>query len=592
MNRRIWAGALCAMLLLATSCGQDSPPASSGGTATDSTASGSTTAAMTDDWTDESGSTTLSDPSGVSTDEPGSGTTGDKTNNKTDNTNKTNGSQPTKTVTNTTTRSTGKPTPAAVEKTFKPLTASDESQFWGNPDRGFRSHISSVNVATIAAQKDMEAYCRNLVNSVVGQNKNFPGDDTMVIQNYFYLYDYRDNGGKIDPRGLEGIKTFLRVQMEMGIKSQPRFCYATSMPDPEHEASQEVILSHIDQLAPVIKEMKDGIQAFPICFIGAWGEWHSDGAVYELDKKTICKAVMEKLVVPNGLYGLIRLPEYKNLMKGESWYDRLGIENDAVFGKVPYGYGNADAGTGGLEDGTDQWLQLIKEAAYTPQDGELYWNYWFPANDAWVDGKRCVLQFSEHRFTTLSISHSYLDWSRKDTSEIGKWKKLAVTEDWLKQNNILYDADWFKDKNGKAVSRNVFQFVRDHLGYRIVGKNLKVTGNSKPSANIQVDMTIENRGFSAAFNLESGFAILDANNKVVSTVKCGKPETWYNRNPSNYQDGKQLSHKLSTKVQLPNKAGHYKLAFYLKNSLNRYARISIDTNVVNGYHVLHEFDIA
>lgn len=258
---------------------------------------------------------------------------------------------------------------------------------------------------------------------------------------------------------------------------------------------------------------------------------------YPLDKKTICTAVMEKLVVPNGLYGIIRLPEYKNLVKDEPWYDRLGIENDAVFGKVPYGYGNADAGTGGLEDGNDQWLQLTQEAAYTPQDGEMYLNSWFTANDAWVDAKRCVLQFSEHRFTTFSISHGYLETKRADSSQIGKWKQVAVTEDWLKENNVLYDTDWFKDKNGKTVSRNVFEFVRDHLGYRVVGRNLKVTGDSKPSATIQVDMTIENRGFSAAFNLESGFAILDANNNVVSTVKCGNPETWYNRNPDNYEAG-------------------------------------------------------
>lgn len=45
----------------------------------------------------------------------------------------------------------------------------------------------------------------------------------------------------------------------------------TSMPDPDHEASQETMLRHIDQLAPVIKEMKDTIQAFPICFIGRLG---------------------------------------------------------------------------------------------------------------------------------------------------------------------------------------------------------------------------------------------------------------------------------------------------------------------------------
>ena len=585
MNRRILAGALCAMLLLATSCGQDTPPASSDGITMDSTSTGSE--AITTAESSMDGSTTSSGSG--STEESGSGTTRSQTGGKTGSTQKTNGGQPTKTVTTTTTKTTGKSTPVAVEKTLKPLTASDESQFWGNPDRGFRSELS-VDLAVLSEQQDKESYCKTRILTALAQHRDHPGDVIVVVQTYLYLTAYKD--GDIPAKGLDALKTYLRVLKEMGIKCQPRFLYMTMMPDPENEAKQEIILRHIDQLAPVIKEFKDVIQAFPICFIGAFGEWHSDGLKYEVDKKAVCKAVMEKLVVPNGLYGLIRLPEYKNLMKGESWYNRLGVENDAVFGKVPYGYGNADAGTGGLEDGNEQWLQLTREAAYTPQDGETYWNDWLKENDAWIDGLRCVLQFSEHRFTTLSIKHCYLDWGRDEKAEIGKWKKLPVTEDWLKQNKILYDADWFKDKNGKVVSRNVFEFVRDHLGYRVVGKNLKVTGNSKPSANIQVDMTIENRGFSAAFNLESGFAILDANNKVVSTVKCGNPETWYNRNPDNYNDGKQLSHKLSTKIQLPKKAGHYKLAFYLKNTLNRYARISIDTNVVNGYHVLHEFDIA
>ena len=505
-------------------------------------------------------------------------------------TNKTQAQKPTgNTAAKTTVGPTRAPVSVAVAKNLQPLTASDDAAFKSNPDRGFRGS-TAVDVYAMSIQRNMRSYAKELIQSAMGQSDMNPLDTTMVMQNYFYLYAY--NNGDISARGLEGIKTFLRVQAEMGIKSQPRFCYMTSMPDPDHEASQETMLRHIDQLAPVIKEMKDTIQAFPICFIGAWGEWHSDGLKYPIDKKVICKAVMEKLVIPNGLYGLIRLPEYKNLMKGETWYNRLGIENDAVFGKVPYGYGNADGGTGGLEDGTDQWLQLIKEAAYTPQDGEIYWNSWFPENDAWVDGKRCVLQFSEHRFSTLSIMHSYLDWGRKETSEIGKWKKIAMTEDWLKKNGVLYDANWFKDKNGKAVSRNLFEFVRDHLGYRIVGQSLKITGDSKPSAPIQVAMSLQNRGFAAAFNLESGFAILDSQNKVVSTVKCGNPAAWYNRNPDNYSDTKQLTHTLSAKMKLPGRAGRYKLAFYLKNSLNRYARVSIDAAVVNGYHILHEFDVA
>ena len=131
-----------------------------------------------------------------------------------------------------------------------------------------------------------------------------------------------------------------------------------------------------------------------------------------------------------------------------------------------------------------------------------------------------------------------------------------------------------------------------HVGYRIAPKSIKVTGNSRPSATIQVEMPLCNYGFSAAFNLESGFAILDKNNKVVSSVKSGSPEKWYSRNPDNYYgDARQLTHTLKANMKLPAAHGQYKLAFYLKNSLGQFARVSVQTDMVNGYHILHTFDI-
>lgn len=85
---------------------------------------------------------------------------------------------------------------------------------------------------------------------------------------------------------------------------------------------------------------------------------------------------MEKLVVPNGLYAQMRLPRYKNLLADTPYYRSIGIENDSFFGKIPdRGYG-----TGGLDAGTEQWDQLMREAAYAPQDGELYWHFWFEQN--------------------------------------------------------------------------------------------------------------------------------------------------------------------------------------------------------------------
>lgn len=75
-------------------------------------------------------------------------------------------------------------------------------------------------------------------------------DSTTVAQNYLYISGY--NQGPIDDKGLEAITAFYDAQIQRGVKGQPRFIYSHDMPDPVHDAPQDVILHHIDQLAPVV----------------------------------------------------------------------------------------------------------------------------------------------------------------------------------------------------------------------------------------------------------------------------------------------------------------------------------------------------
>ena len=286
----------------------------------------------------------------------------------------------------------------------------------------------------------------------------------------------------------------------------------------------------------------------------------------------------------------MRLPKYKNQLKTKTYYDRIGIENDSIFGKVPANTPGI-SGTGGLDDGSEQWKQLVKEAAYTPQEGELYWNSWLIQNKVNVDGYKTIEQLSEHRFTTLSIHHSYLDMANRDESQIGSWKKLSIMAGWLKAKGITYDPNWFKNADGKNVSRNVFEFIRDHLGYRIAAQKISVSGSGKPKSDLQIEMSLKNYGFSAAFNMKSGFALLDDQGAVVSEVLCGEPEKWYNRNPDDYSDYSSPEYSLSCNLKLPEKSGRYRVAFFLKNDGGQYAHLANHVLFINGYNVLHTFDI-
>lgn len=485
--------------------------------------------------------------------------------------------------------------PLAVETTLEPLTSEDDAQLWMNPDRGYRID-SWCDLYEMSLIKDPG---KVMTERLLAQE--LPEGMPRVCQTYIYLSGFNDRD--ISEKGLETLDAVFQAHLDLGLRMQPRFLYPKTRDDPVNDAPQDVILRHIGQLEPVLRKWSHAVQFFPVCFVGVWGEWY--GEKYPLDRRLIAQTVMEKLVMPNHLYALMRLPRYKNLLEGTPYYERIGIENDSVFGKLP---ALVSYGTGGLDEGTAQWDQLVQEAAYTPQEGELFMQYWFDSNHVRLDNQQVLIQLSEHRFTTLSAIHSYVDAGAGDETNIGQWKSVPVTEGWLRDNGIQYDPAWFLNRKGETVPRHLFEFIRDHLGYKLTAQNLRVTGEGKPASTAEVEMSLINYGFAAAFNLQSGFAILDEDNRLVSTVDSGSPETWYNRNPEQYADSRNLTHTLKAAVRLPDQPGRYKLAFYLKNTAGQYARLSNRLDVVNdpadptvkqaegtptptGFHILHVFDL-
>lgn len=223
----------------------------------------------------------------------------------------------------------------AVDKTLEPLNSEEDALLWKNPDRGYRID-SWCDLYEMTLVKDPKAVMKARLQEQVP-----PEGMPMISQTYIYLSGF--NSRAITDKGLQALGQVFEAHLDLGIKIQPRFCYAKDINDALNDAPQNIMLQHIKQLAPVIKTWSRAIQFFPICFIGAWGEWH--GEYYPIDRALIAKTVMEQLVVPNNLYALIRLPAYKNLLKGTPYYDRIGIENDSIFGKiVDMGYGTGWAG--------------------------------------------------------------------------------------------------------------------------------------------------------------------------------------------------------------------------------------------------------
>lgn len=430
----------------------------------------------------------------------------------------------------------------------------------------------------------------------------------------------------IDKCKTRGVKVLFRlgyhmVQLNWTLSSANRA---------EHEkvgASEKIMLKHIDQLAPFIKKNASVIHKMSSGFIGSGGEMAYNYQYPVVNYDTIMKAVVEKLCVPNGLYYSCRNPQYKlTLLENDPDYKYaayIGHNNDGVFGEGEnYGWGGDcykynhnfdvtrkgmcyEADNGGKHVKNNWWEYVCETAAYTPQSGEMYHISSTMGKGKEPTGFNVIKQMAHHRFTTLSHWNSYIETStfKSQKNEDGKYVTTdsvmqkwidneRVTMEWLDENGIIYDPAWFYDDDGNVVERNPYEFMRDHLGYKLVAQKMILQGDLKKGKTIAANMTLKNYGFAAAFNLESGFMILDENYNVVSSIKSGKPETWYSHDPNNWKSTTVLEHSITADLKLPSTSGKYYIAFYLKNTMDDYAKLSNNMPYQNNkYNILYEFNV-
>ena len=466
----------------------------------------------------------------------------------------------------------------SVSKTIPAMTSESDRELLRNPNRGFRlettCNVSNIPVDGLIAHP-------NPSSSLMQFKEFYMAENPQLAQVYFYLTGYK-NTMTIPKEGLDRIQQFFDDARDYRVMLLVRFTYQTDMTG-KGEATQTIMMAHMKQLKPILEKNKDIIYVVQSGFLGAWGEWHSN--TLDIDKTALLRGIID--MSPVGKYIQMRLPSFKNLIpKTEPIYNWLSFENDSVFGE-------AAGGTGGVDPGTVPWQQITDESPFLPVDGELFWGRWSINMDDNTDGKlidgfKVIKELSEHHFSSLSIHHNYIEDNLGKYSMV-YWQETEITESWLKKNNIIFAPNWFKDSSGSKVPRTLFDFVRDYLGYKLEARSFKVTGKLVKGGSLSVELGLVNYGFSIPFGMESGFAVLDSDDKVVSTVKAGNPMDWQPRSTSDYYEGRLLPHTVKASLKVPDTPGKYRIAFYMKNDINAYARLGNDIDFVNGYNVLGTF---
>lgn len=472
--------------------------------------------------------------------------------------------------------------------TYPSIDSTQDALLWENPDRGFRME-TFVNVANRPIP-DFPCH-EDPTEGLKYWRRFYMSEHPQLAQIYFYLTGY-SKGEEIDAAGINRICANFDYARKFKIKLLVRFVYQSHVEKSWGQASQQTIFLHLKQLAPLLTRYVDAIHVVQIGLIGAWGEWHNYTEIYD------CADLIREVarITPSSIYLQMRLPVYKNLIeKEDSLYRRLGFHIDSVFGETK-------PDTGGCDPGTAQWEQLMEETFLVPVDGELFWGATCPWE---INGRLVLCQLSDHHFTSFSLHHSYrenqiseemrqkvLYWSEPSATKkervyaMRRWQKDQITPEWLKQLRCLVSPGWFLDENGNSVSRSVWEYIRDYLGYKLELRSCAIEVLKGEPRHLSVQLSLVNYGFSAPFYLTAELLLLSMDGYVISQCSLGSTERWYSRKRTDVGAVTPVVHLAEGQLYIPAETNTYQIGLRLQNTAGTCARLGNKIIYKNGCHIL------
>ena len=483
-----------------------------------------------------------------------------------------------------------------VERGYTTFLAENNYLLEDNPNRGLRGFITFTDFPNLT-KESIEAQFYEAVNERFDRMK--VPCTTYVVYLYMGEYVLGDkwesgvvNVADLDQDFFDKVDYILDLFRQNNIQVFLRFAYWNIHYWHTRFPSTDEMLKHIQQIGDngVVERNQDVILALQAGFIGQYGEWHSDSP--KADRSQVVNAIIEQ-ILPEGMSLQLRSPGYRSFISTENAGKvTLSYNDDCFFGiQDTTNLGNQDYSVG-----LEPWEYQKNTGYNAPNDAELYVSYWFWSNDLYPDGYACILGAAEHHLTTLSAENGYVDSGETGTNQflindnaMNRWKQQPVTEKWLQTYGLTYAPNWFTNKDGQTVERSVFDYMKDYLGYHLSATHLSVT--EPESGTLSVELSLQNYGLSAAFDMTSRLVILDAQGNEVSSAPAGDPSVWYATNPEDYDDREQLTHTVTAELTKPTQAGEYRIALDLRSQVGAAARLDNNIDYDNGYNILHNFTI-
>ena len=376
-----------------------------------------------------------------------------------------------------------------------------------NPERGWRFEILvGLEPGEKSSRRDNWPFPK------------YKRDGVTVTQAYCYLNKYCDS--EIPQTKLDALQADFDRARRHGVKFLLRFASETDTSRLRGPYLPR-ILAHIAQLKEIVNRNADVIYCLQIGWVGAWGEFHASKSGIEKHPEQIAKVVAATLdILPPNRSTMMRTilarDDAMRLLAGRE-DGRIGFFNDATLAGFIEGGTFVDRSEQmeKLSWGDVLWRKYGEKGGYqydaaalvgrrAPVDGELFWST-SRINPCWETGLGAILRLKEHHYTTFSVVHGNSELDKSDSpGAIDRWKATPVTPELLKAYGVDCDPDYFAD----APYRTAYDFIRDHLGYRLVAKAVAWTDGT-------ARVLVHNYGFAAPVNpRKASFAVIAADGTV------------------------------------------------------------------------------
>lgn len=331
--------------------------------------------------------------------------------------------------------------------------------------------------------------------SWLNQNElvNIRENKISLIYRGFYLENFTKT--TISQNYLDNVQSDFDKIRNAGLKAVIRFAYSKDQNAIIQEASKSIILSHIQQLKPILEKNADVICLVNAGFIGTWGEWYytsqdefgkASNPNYE-NRKEVIEALLKAL--PENRMIQLRTPFFKRTM-----YSSSAINDSKAFDKssvARIGHHNdcflaSDTDFGTYADKNNEYQYLEQETKYLPMGGETC-----KLNSPRSDCSVALNELKKFHWSFISLDY--------EPNVIESWRK-----------------------------GNCYTEIVNRLGYRFQLNSLSLPEKISLSKKFQMILNIENKGFASLFNQRKAYVIFKnaMDNKIYKTELKSDPRFW------------------------------------------------------------------